>query len=360
MIFLSPPIIFPSVKRQIESCLESGYLSTVGGQIDELEDSFRSYGYSLCLNSATSGLHLALKNLNVGKGDIVLCQTLTFISCVNAIKYLGGEPVFVDSEYSTWNMDPDLLEHAIIDCINNGTKPKAIIAVHIYGMPYKHNEIFRIAQAYDIPIVEDAAEALGSIYKSEKCGALGDLSVFSFNGNKILSMAGGGMLISKNPKHRDKAKFWAFQSKEQDAGYLHNELGYNYGMSNIQAAIGLGMIPHLNLLIQDRRRIFDEYKRELGDIVEWQPENAGSYSNRWLSAGLLPSREKRDEIIEILAQNHFESRPVWRPMHEQPFCSGNRTYLNGISSDLGHRGICLPSGYGLDPGPIINIIQGCI
>lgn len=361
-IYLSKPVVFDEVHREMNVFWKEGYFSTVGPQINRLESDLAGLNptpksYVTALNSATSAIHLALKNCNVGKGDVVLCQSLTFAACVNAILYLDAEPVLVDSERDTWNMDPDLLREAVVSCIKRGRKPKAILAVHIYGMPFKVSEILKISEEYNIPIIEDAAEALGSKYSNTYCGYLGEQSVFSFNGNKIISAAGGGVLVSKKLIDADRARFWSKQSKEDGQGYLHKEIGYNYSMSNLQAVLALGMLPHLDKLVKDRRRIFRDYKTELSNMISWQPEITNSYSNRWLSAGLLESELVRDKVINSLKSNQIETRPIWRPMHKQPFCENFTVFENGVSEDLWRRGICLPSGYGTDVSVVINRIK---
>ncbi len=360
--FLSPPTIFESVQNEVMGALESGFIAPFGPKIIDFENHINSLFSnksirSLALNSGTSAIHLGIKALDVQKGDLVICQSLTFIACFNAIRYLDATPVFIDSERDSWNIDPNLLEEAIIDLQKEGKKPKAILAVHIFGNPYQVERLNTIRKKYDIPILEDAAEALGSSYGVDLCGNLGDCGVFSFNGNKIISTGGGGVLITKNEQQYKQGLFWATQAKEKEENYIHRELGYNYRMSNILAAIGCGMLPHLNRLIQDRIRIFELYKTNLSEELEFQPQLEHAVSNRWLTVGLCKSKQIRDKIIDALVRNGIESRPVWTPMHVQPIARRFKSYRNGISEDLSNRGICLPSGYGLDPERIIEIIK---
>lgn len=365
---LSPPTVFLEAQQQMQLFWKEGTISSKGSSIKLFETELANlflpdHRYVIALNSGTSALHLGLKNIGIKYGDIILCQSLTYVACINAILYQGATPVLIDSERDTWNLDPEQLIKAIEYYASIGNKPKAILGVHIYGMPFKINEIRNICDTYEIPLIEDAAEALGSDFMGLPLGGFGDQGVFSFNRNKIVSTLGGGVLISKSRKFQDRARFWAHQSNSisksnsTSKGYHHHEIGYNYGISSIQAALGNSMLPFLKQLVDDRIRIFNTYKNHLNDYIDWQPEALGVRSNRWLSAGLCKSNILRNQIMENLRKHDIESRTIWRPMHLQPLCASFKVFETGVSEDLWKRGICLPSGYGLDPNPIIKIIK---
>lgn len=298
------------------------------------------------LNSGTSAIHLGLKVLGVQKGDVVLCSTFTFAASAFPIVYLGAEPVFVDSEYETWNMCPEQLEKAIVSEMNLGKKPKAIVVVHAYGMPAKMNELMAIAKHYDIPVLEDAAAALGSELNGQKCGTLGDLGVFSFNSNKIVSTGGGGALVSNNKKYIELANYYASQAKDKVDFYQHSSLGYNYSMSNLTAAIGCAQLENLSDKIQDRRRVYENYKKSI-QTIGFQKELKGVRSNRWLSCGTVDSEINRKNIINAGLSRQIEIGRLWNPMHCQPFFHKSRSYLNGCSEDLFKKGVTLPSSENL-------------
>ena len=302
--------------------------------------------FCTALNSGTSAIHLALKIIGIKKGDEVICSTFTFSASANPIIYEGGTPVFVDSERNTWNMCPDLLKNCILDRIKKGKKPKAIILVHLYGMPSKLSKIIKIADEYNIPIIEDAAEALGSMYNNKYCGTFGKFSIFSFNGNKIITCSGGGALISRSKKHADSAIKYSTQSREKFLHYEHKQIGYNYRLSNILAAIGFGQLEVLNDRVKERRNIFFNYKNELRDFknVCFQNEpNSNYFSNHWLSAFYISNVKNILELINFLNSSNIESRPLWKPMHLQPFFMKYPKYINNVSEELYLKGICLPS-----------------
>jgi dTDP-4-amino-4,6-dideoxygalactose transaminase len=287
--------------------------------------------------------------LNVGQGDEVICQSKTFSASANPIVYLGATPVFVDSEKDTWNICPEQLEKAIKDRISKGKTPKAIVAVHLYGMPYKVDEISKIAQNYDIPIIEDSAEALGSTFKGKKCGTFGTLAVFSFNGNKIITTSAGGALITKNTELLEKAKYLANQAKDQAIEYLHSEIGYNYRMSNVLAGIGRGQLQVIDERVKQRRCNFDFYVKNIGEIegITFQKESIDSHSNRWLTCILLESEGIREGLRRTLEHHNIEAKPLWKPLHQQPVFKDCPSYLNGVSDELFKKGLCLPSGSNL-------------
>jgi dTDP-4-amino-4,6-dideoxygalactose transaminase len=323
-----------------------------------IADYYKSGTHVAALSSGTAAIHLALKLLGVSHGDEVICQSFTFSASANPIVYLGGNPVFVDSEPDTWNISPELLEKAIKDSIRKGSKPKAIVAVHLYGMPYKVNEINEIAARYGIPVIEDSAEALGSEYFGEKCGSLGDIGILSFNGNKIITTSGGGALLAKNPALKQKAVFLATQARDDAPHYEHSEIGHNYRMSNVLAGIGRGQMEVLPDRIEARRSNFRYYQNQLSSLeeIEFLEEAEGVFSNRWLSCILTPSYTIREQIRSTLEAEEIESRPLWKPMHLQPVFNGCGKYLNGISADLFERGLCLPSGSSLQQEDLERVV----
>ena len=290
--------------------------------------------------------------------DYVICSSFTFSASVNPIIYLGASPIFIDSEQDTWNMDPSLLEQAIVNQININKKPKAIILVHLYGYPSKIEEIVSISKKYDIPIIEDAAEALGSKYKNQPLGTFGDIGIFSFNGNKIITTSSGGAILSKNKEFIRKAKFLATQAREDQPHYEHKEIGYNYRMSNVCAAIGLGQLEVLEKRVAKRRYIHDFYKNKLSNIesIKFLNDIDGFYSNRWLTTIVLEENSKiNNEKIRLeLQKNNIESRPLWKPMHLQPVFKGCESYLNGVSEDLFNRGNNAGSAFGQSPHFVRN------
>jgi dTDP-4-amino-4,6-dideoxygalactose transaminase len=277
-----------------------------------------------------------------------LCSSFTFSASANPIAYVGADPVFIDSERDSWNMCPVLLEQAIKECISEGEKPKAIMLVHLYGMPAKMDEIMRIANQYDIPVIEDAAEALGSTYKNQPLGTFGKFGVYSFNGNKIITTSGGGALVCKDKTLIEKAKFLATQARDDKPHYEHSEIGYNYRMSNVCAGIGLGQLEVLEERVAQKRSIKSFYKQELSSIKEISilVENQGNFSNFWLTTILLSENSTidREQLRLHLEKDNIESRPLWKPMHLQPVFKECKAYVNGVSEDLFNRGLCLPSG----------------
>jgi dTDP-4-amino-4,6-dideoxygalactose transaminase len=339
-------------------------LHTLGPNVNGFEDDIKKYlgGFKevAAVSSGTAALHLALILLGVTYKDEVICQSKTFSASANPIVYQGATPVFVDSESETWNMCPEQLERAIKDRIAKGKRPKAIIAVHLYGMPYKVEEIRTIANAYNIPIIEDSAEAFGSTYRNEKCGTFGDLAILSFNGNKIITTSGGGALVTTSKTQKDLAVHLATQARDEAPHYQHSKIGYNYRMSNIVAGIGRGQMTVLDNHVAKRRRNHEFYKdvfKENDEIV-FLEEPDGFFSNRWLTCILLPNHKVREEIRLALAKDNIESRPLWKPMHAQPVFKDAPSYLNGISDKLFERGLCLPSGSNLTPQQLERVTSG--
>ena len=317
--------------------------------------------YLLPLSSGTAALQLALKVLGVGKGDYVACSTFTYAASAFPVTYIGATPIFIDSEPDTWNMDPFVLEKAINELRASGFRLRAIIAVHIYGMPCDIESLVEVGKKYYIPVIEDAAESIGSTIGGQHTGTFGDLGVLSFNGNKIITTSGGGALLGKNPEYISYAKKLASQAREEGAGYTHQEIGYNYLMGNINAAVGLGQLEVLNKRIKRRREVFEIYKSELSDLeVGFQNEPEDSFSNRWLICVLFKDFKIREKGRLALEQNHIESRPLWKPMHLQPVFKDADYFGGNVADGLFNRGLCLPSGTAIteqDLGRIIEIIR---
>ncbi len=356
-IWLSSPHMSGKEQQYVTEAFESNWVAPIGTNVDSFEKAVSNYidvKHAAALSSGTAALHLALKLCGVEKGDFVVCQSLTFVATANAILYEGGQPIFVDSEEETWGMDPELLEKSIIHCISLEKKPKAIIPVHLYGMPVKMKEILAVAKKYRIPVIEDAAEALGSSIDGKMCGSLGDYGVVSFNGNKIITTSGGGMLLCDNLRKVEKVKFWATQARDNAPHYQHSELGYNYRMSNILAGIGRGQMEVLDERIEQRRANFDFYKQALQGIkgISFLKEQAGSKSNRWLTIivvdpKLTPNGITREDIRLALERENIETRPLWKPMHMQPVFEKAPYFGKGIAMKLFKNGLCLPSGSNL-------------
>ena len=340
-IWMSSPHMGENEFKYVKDAFDTNWIAPAGPYLPKFETSICDYTkskHSLAVTSGTAAIHLALRLLEVQQDDIVLCQSLTFIGSAVPILYEKATPVFIDSESNTWNMCPEALETAIKKC---SKKPKAIIVVHLYGMPSKMEEIMSISQKYDIPIIEDAAEALGSSINGKQCGTFGEFGVYSFNGNKIITTGGGGALVSKDKEAIDQARFLSTQAKENTPHYEHITFGYNYRLSNISAAIGCGQLEVLNDRIAKKRNLFTHYKSSTN--IKLQKEPKGYISNRWLICGLLDDEKQRDNLIDELAKYNIESRPVWKPMHLQPLFKGTSYYGSNISEDIFDRGICLPS-----------------
>jgi len=362
-IHLSPPHLSQVELELIQEALFQNWVAPAGPQLQAFEQALSDYLHRrsiVALNSGTSALHLALKLLGVEAGDEVICPTLTFVATVNPVLYQQATPVLVDSEPNTWNMCPIQLEKAIQHRIKISKKPKAIIVVHLYGQPAQLTTIQAIAQKYEIPLIEDAAEALGSSYQGQKVGTWGDVGVISFNGNKIITTSAGGALITKEAAQAQKAVFWATQAKEKATHYEHREVGYNYRLSNVLAAIGVGQMEHLEVRVTRRREIFEFYHTHLSkDKVSFQPEIEGTFSNRWLTGILLNILNPKitPETIRLaLEAENIESRPLWKPMHLQPLFEGTPYYGEQVAEDLFSRGLCLPSGSSLTEADLNRIV----
>lgn len=367
-ILLSVADINGYEQKFIKEAFDTNWITTAGPHLEKFEKEIQSYLHTnksvVALSSGTAAIHLGLIQLGIKPGDEVICQDFTFAASINPVKYLNAVPVLVDSEEQTWNICPNLLESAIKDRIKKtGRKPKAIIIVHIYGMPAKMEEIMQIARLYDIPLFEDAAEALGSFFytKNNKkyCGTLGNYACFSFNGNKIITTAGGGALICPSSKEAEHVKFLALQAKDDAPYYQHSELGYNYRLSNINAAIGCGQIKSLNEFIKKRREINQIYRNELSEIsdLSFQNEPPGTFSNYWLTTILLDSHSTKEKIRLSLETKNIESRSLWKPMHMQPLYNNSLYYGNNVNEKLFDRGLCLPSGSGLKKNDILKVCE---
>ncbi|WP_181306106.1 DegT/DnrJ/EryC1/StrS aminotransferase family protein [Rufibacter sp. XAAS-G3-1] len=353
-IYLSPPHMGGREQHYIQQAFEQNWITTAGANVNGFEQELAAYtGVSAvaALVSGTAALHLALLALGVAPGDEVFCSTFTFVASTNPIRYVGATPVLIDSEPTTWNLCPTALEDALRDRQKKGKLPKALMLVHLYGMPSRLQEIQEMTQRYGVPIIEDAAEALGSRYNGRLLGSFGKMGVFSFNGNKIITTSGGGALVSDDVELIEQARWLAMQAKDNLPHYHHTTMGYNYRMSNITAGIGRGQMEVLEERIQQKRKVFDTYRQLLEDVeeLEWPLEPEGFHSNRWLTCvtiqkGCLLTPEALR--LRLLAA-HMESRPLWYPMHRQPLYRGCDYYGNHVSDDLFARGLCLPSGSNL-------------
>lgn len=354
-IFLSLPQQSGFEEKYIQEALNDSWITSGGPNVDEFENKLQCYfGNKVsiaALNSGTAAIHLALVLLGVKLGDEVICQSMTFAASANPILYQGAIPVFVDSELDTWNICPEFLEVAIKNRIARGKKPKAIITIHLYGMPYKIDEIHAVAERYGIAIIEDSAEALGSRYKGKECGTFGDFGVLSFNGNKIITTSSGGALVCDSKELKDKAVFYATQSKDNASHYEHSEIGYNYRMSNISAGIGCGQIEVLDESVTLRREIHDFYKNVFNDIdgvSVFEEPNEDCFSNYWLSTILIEDdcnkKINREALRLAFEEANIETRPLWKPMHLQPLFLEYPYYGEKNAENLFNKGLCLPSG----------------
>src|SRR5690554_529287 len=357
-IYLSSPHMGGTEQEYITQAFASNWIAPLGPNVTEFEISLESYlkqgSHVAALSSGTSAIHLSLILLGIGRGDEVICQSMTFSASANPIAYVGATPIFVDSESKTWNICPNHLEEAIKDRIAKGKKPKAIIAVHLYGMPYQIEKIGAISKKYDIPIIEDSAEALGSSYKDQKCGTFGDLSILSFNGNKIITTSGGGALVSRNLEYKSKAIFLATQARDDAPHYQHSHIGYNYRLSNICAGIGRGQMEVLDEHVSLRRKMnvfYSELFKNDSNITVFKEPSTEFFSNHWLSCISFENSDKNlnpDGLRGALMEENIESRPLWKPMHLQPIFKDAPYYGDKTSETLFNNGLCLPSGSNLN------------
>ncbi len=354
-IFLSPPHMSGKEQQYIAEVFESNYIAPLGAFVNRFEECIENYtgtSNALALSSATAGLHLALRVLGVGEGDYILASSFTFIGSVSAILYQNAQPIFVDSDES-WNISPHLLKEAIKTAPK---KPKALIVTHLYGQLCKLDEIIAICKEEGIYLIEDAAESLGGSYHGKQSGTFGDMSVYSFNGNKILTTSGGGMLVSENKEWIDKAKFLSTQAKENHLHYEHKEFGYNYRMSNVLAAIGVAQMEVLDERVGRRREVFKLYQKNLCQYeeIQFMPEIQDSRGNRWLTTMTFKNTNPT-KVISLLEKENIESRPLWKPMHLQPLFSDTLVIEDGTSQKLFEHGICLPSGSSMGDEDVMRV-----
>jgi len=364
-IWLSSPHMGGKEQEFVKEAFDTNWVAPLGPNVDGLEQDLVAYTnskHAAALSSGTSAIHLSLIMLGVGPGDFVLCQSFTFSASANPIVYQGAIPVFIDSEKDTWNMSPEYLEQAILELIAKGQKPKAMIPVHLYGLPAKMEEIMSIASKYEIPVIEDAAEALGSSIDGKACGTFGQLGVLSFNGNKIITTSGGGALISESEEYINKARFLATQARDSAPHYQHSHIGYNYRMSNICAGIGRGQMLVLNDRVNQRRSNFEFYKKSFANVegISFVNELPGSYANRWLTCILVDplktGGKTREDIRIDLEKENIECRPLWKPMHLQPIFEKYPFFGDGTSEKLFEQGLCLPSGSNLTESDLERVL----
>lgn len=357
-IWLSSPHMGGTEQKYIQEAFDTNWVAPLGPNVTGFEKDLEAYlgneNHVAALSSGTAAIHLGLVLLGVNTGDEVICQSFTFSASANPILYLGAIPVFIDSEIETWNMCPVALEEAIIDRISKGKKPKAIIAVHLYGIPFKVDEILAISKKYDIPILEDSAEALGSIYKNQKCGTFGTIGVLSFNGNKIITTSGGGALVSKDLKVKEKAIFLATQARDNAPHYQHSSIGYNYRLSNICAGIGRGQMEVLDDHVHLRRamnKFYVDYFSSIEGVTVFEEPSSDFFSNHWLTAiQVNPTNlegRTREDLRLFLEKENIETRPLWKPMHKQPIFEQYPYYGTTVADRIFETGLCLPSGSNL-------------
>lgn len=370
-IFLSPPYLGQIEQQLMMEAFESGWIAPLGSHVDAFELELAAYigiAEAVALNSGTSAIHLALKLIGISPGDIVFCSTFTFIASANPIAYEKAIPVFIDSDMESWNMSVSALRRAFEEHAAMGNLPKAVIVVNLYGQSADYDPINLICREYGVPVIEDAAESLGAIYKDKRSGTLGDYGIFSFNGNKIITTSGGGMLVSNNRDQLSKARYYSTQARENTLHYEHNEVGYNYRLSNILAAIGRGQLKGIEDRISKRRRIYEEYSTALSgnEGFNFMPEASYGIGNRWLTVLTIDVQKlgiSHLDIITSLAEENIESRPVWKPLHLQPIFSGCNYYEDqpgfSVSEQLFQSGLCLPSGSNMSEEDMERII-GCI
>jgi len=358
-IWLSSPHMGGIEQKYVQEAFDTNWVAPLGPNVSGFEQDLENYlggkHHVAALSSGTAALHLGLILLDVQPGDEVICQSMTFSASANPIAYLGATPVFVDSESETWNICPVALEEAIIDRISKGKKPKAIIAVHLYGMPFKVKEVMAVAEKYSIPVLEDSAEALGSTFQGKNCGTFGQLAALSFNGNKIITTSGGGALVSSQKEHKDKAVFLATQARDAAPHYQHSEIGYNYRLSNICAGIGRGQMEVLDQHIALRRKMHDFYVdlfKEVEGVTVFSEPNTDYFSNHWLSCIVIDPQKTngitREALRLAMEVENIECRPLWKPMHLQPIFEQYPYYGGKVAENLFENGLCLPSGSNLN------------
>ncbi|GIN20939.1 putative pyridoxal phosphate-dependent aminotransferase EpsN [Siminovitchia fordii] len=367
-VYLSPPHMSGNELKYIQDAFDSNWIAPLGPNVDQFERevaSFVGVKGAVAVNSGTAAIHLALRLLEVNPGDIVFCSTLTFIASANPILYQGANPVFIDSEPDTWNMSPQALERALKDAKAAGVLPKAVIVVHLYGQIAKMDEILDICNKFSVPVIEDAAESLGSTYKGKASGTMGAFGIYSFNGNKIITTSGGGMLVSNDQHAIEKARFWSAQAKDNASHYEHSEVGFNYRMSNILAGIGRAQLEVIDDRVRSKRFIFNQYKFYLSGLpgVTFMQELENTCSNRWLTSLLVDEDQgvSKSDLLNFLNEANIEARHVWKPLHLQPLFKGASYYPHNenkhVAEELFQKGICLPSGSGMTKGQQIKVIN---
>jgi pyridoxal phosphate-dependent aminotransferase EpsN len=369
-IYLSVPHMGPNEEGYVHEAFATNWMTTMGANLDAFEKAFSDRIGQPCvaLSSGTAAIHLGLRLLGVGPGDEVMVSDLTFVASVNPIRYLGAEPVFVDSDRESWNMDPALLAQALEDRARRGKLPRAVVVVDLYGQPADMDPILAACRRHGVPVLEDAAEAVGTLYQGRPAGTLGDVNVFSFNGNKIITTTSGGMLSSSNKEWVEKARFWSQQARDPRVEYHHTEMGFNYRMSNVLAGIGRGQLEVLEERVRQRRAVFDRYREAFSALpgLEPMPEAPFGRHTRWLSCFLVDEAKfgaSRDEIVRALAAENIEGRPVWKPMHLQPLYERCDRYGGDVATDLYFRGLCLPSSSSLGPEEqdlVIDIVRNLL
>lgn len=353
-IYLSVPHMGPNEEGYVHEAFATNWMTTVGANLDAFEKAFSDRIGQPCvaLSSGTAAIHLGLRLLGVGPGDEVMVSDLTFVASVNPIRYLGAEPVLVDSDRTSWNMDPSLLAEALEERARRGKLPRAVLVVDLYGQSADMDPILAACRRHGVPVLEDAAEAVGTTYKGRPAGTSGDVNVFSFNGNKIITTTSGGMLSSPSRDWVEKARFWSQQARDPRVEYHHTEMGFNYRMSNVLAGIGRGQLEVLDERVRQRRAVFERYREAFADLpgLEPMPEAPFGLHTRWLSCFLVDGERlgaSRDELIQALAAGNAEGRPVWKPMHLQPLYERCDRYGGEVGADLYRRGLCLPSSSSL-------------
>lgn len=366
-IWLSSPHMGGTELSYVNDAFETNWIAPLGPHVDGFEQDIRRYLnhdiHVAALSSGTAALHLALIILGVKAGDEVLCQSMTFSASANPIVYQGANPIFIDSEAGTWNICPETLEEAIIERIQHGRKPKAMIIVHLYGMPAQLDRIMEISRKYQIPVIEDAAEALGSTYKGQAAGTFGDIGILSFNGNKIITTSGGGALLSKNEDWAKQARFLATQARDAAPHYQHSKIGFNYRMSNVCAGIGRGQMEVLPLRVEQRRANYAFYQEAFREIdeIEFNAEpGADFFSNRWLSTILLSEPALAEKVRLSLEKENIECRPLWKPMHLQPVFEGCSYFGDKTAERLFGQGLCLPSGSNLTRADLNRVVKAVV
>lgn len=372
-IYLSPPHMSGHEELFIKDAFDSNWIAPIGPHVDAFENQVAAYvgaKGAVALSSGTAAIHLALKLVNIGQGDVVFCSTFTFAASANPIIYQGASPIFIDSEPESWNMSPKALKYAFEDAERMGKLPKAVIVVNLYGQSSDMDAILEICKGYGVPLIEDAAESLGATYKGKASGTLGKYGIYSFNGNKIITTSGGGMLVSDDMEALEKVRFWASQARDPAIHYQHSRIGYNYRLSNILAGVGRGQLEVLNERVAKRRAIFDRYYKALSDLpgIAFMPEASFGVSTRWLTALTIDQKlcgVSVANIIDALAKEDIESRPVWKPLHLQPLYNRCAYYphdVESISDKIFQSGICLPSGSGMaesEQDRVIQVIGKC-